>query len=120
MRALIVDDSKVVRSYSSKILDDMGIEHVEAEDGRVALEQINNHQIDFILLDWNMPEMNGPEFLIEIKKDQRFQEIPVIFCTTENEFSKIQHAMRIGASEFIMKPYDAEIIKTKLEQLGLA
>jgi two-component system chemotaxis response regulator CheY len=119
MHALIVDDSKVVRTASSRFLDDIGITYDMAEDGLVALGKIKTKKYDFILLDWNMPNMDGIQFLNEAKKLKDFENTKVIFCTTEGEVEKITKAIDSGASEYIMKPFNKEIIEDKLRYLGL-
>lgn len=116
---MIVDDSGVVRKVSRQILEGLGFEVIEAEDGKMALEVAEKNLPVFILLDWNMPVMNGIDFLREFRKKYDVTTVKVIFCTTENDIVKIMTAMEAGANEYIMKPFDAEIIKTKLIQMGL-
>ena len=117
---LIVDDSKVVRSFTKKILSEIPTLTVrEAEDGEDALAKCKELVPDFILLDWNMPKMNGLEFLKEIRKEHPPEKLLIIFCTTESEMAKITEAIQFGASEYIMKPFDADILKGKLIQLGI-
>jgi two-component system chemotaxis response regulator CheY len=117
--SLVVDDSRVVRSVCRKIMEEMDFTVTEAEDGQQALMLCDDLKPDVILLDWNMPVMDGLEFL------RAFREIPgneaskVIFCTTENDVQKIQTVMQAGADEYVMKPFDSEIIQGKLQQLGL-
>ena len=117
--ALVVDDSKVVRSVSRKIMEDLGFEVYEAEDGQKALDQCKIKTPEVILLDWNMPVMNGLEFLLAFRQFKEHRDTKVIFCTTENDFSKIQEAISSGADEYVMKPFDREIIQGKLVQLGI-
>ena len=116
---LIVDDSGVVRKVARKILESLGFECSEAEDGQVALDACKEGMPTAILLDWNMPVMNGIEFLIELRQLPSGDTPMVIFCTTENEFSFIQKALAAGANEYIMKPFDKEIVEGKMMQLGL-
>lgn len=116
---LIVDDSKIARKFSARILTDLGIEIGEAENGQIALEKCKERKPDVILLDWNMPVMNGFEFAQAFREIDEYKGIVVIFCTTENEISKIQQAVQAGANEYIMKPYDSEILKDKLVQTGI-
>lgn len=119
MKALIVDDSKVVRKVSSMILQEMGIDYDIAEDGKLALDKVQQNQYNFILLDWNMPNMTGIEFFTEAKKIEGFEDTKVIFCTTESDIDKISSAMELGASEYIMKPFGKDIVEDKLKYLGL-
>ncbi len=116
---LLVDDSKVVRSFSKKILEEFSFSIDEAADGLEALNKCKVKMPDFILLDWNMPVMTGIEFLRELRKTQEGQKPVVIFCTTEAELSKITNALKEGANEYIMKPFDADILKSKLSQVGI-
>lgn len=116
---MVVDDSAVVRKISRKILEGMGFEVMEAENGQHALENAEKQLPKFILLDWNMPIMNGLEFIKEFRKKHSASDVKVIFCTTENDIVKIMTAMEAGANEYIMKPFDEEIIKSKLIQMGL-
>ncbi len=117
--ALVVDDSKVVRTVCRKIMEDLGFEVVEAEDGQKALDRSKEKTPEVVLLDWNMPVMNGLEFLEAFRQFKEYNDSKVIFCTTENDMSKIQQAIGAGANEYVMKPFDEEIIKGKLTQLGL-
>ncbi|MCI5048750.1 MAG: response regulator [Rickettsiales bacterium] len=116
---LIVDDSKIVRKVSRKILEPMGFECSEAEDGQQALDHCKQSFPFLIMLDWHMPVMDGLEFLKEVRALDGGSEPIIIFCTTETEFSKIQEAVMSGANEYVMKPFDESIIRGKLEQLGI-
>lgn len=116
---LIVDDSSVVRKICKKIVLELGFDAMEACDGKDALEKCEEKIPDVILLDWNMPVMDGLEFLKAYRKKQQEHNTIVIFCTTENDITKIMMAMEAGANEYIMKPFDADIIKGKFEQMGL-
>ncbi len=116
---LIVDDSRVVRKVASRIVHDLGFECTEAEDGQKAYEACAISMPDAIILDWNMPIMNGLEFLEKLRKMENGDYPKVVFCTTENDISHIQRAMEAGANEYIMKPFDSEIIQTKFIQIGL-
>lgn len=117
--ALVVDDSKVVRLFARRILEELGFQVKEAEDGSVALNTCKAGMPDFILLDWNMPVMNGLEFIQALRKEPKGASLPVIFCTTENEMHKIMTALESGANEYIMKPFDKDILSGKLSQLGI-
>lgn len=116
---LIVDDSKVVRMVARKILEELDFEIVEAADGKEAMEECGRKMPDAILLDWNMPVMSGIEFLRELRVKDGGDGPLVIFCTTENDMAHIQEAMSAGANEYIMKPFDSEIIQSKFSQIGL-
>jgi two-component system chemotaxis response regulator CheY len=116
---LVVDDSRVVRRIARGILEAQGFAIEEAEDGAQALEACRRRMPKAILLDWNMPVMNGIEFLRALKAEFAEAAATVVFCTTENEMGFILEAMEAGATEYIMKPFDAEIVASKFEQAGL-
>ncbi len=116
---MTVDDSKIIRRIARQIVESLGFECVEAEDGSVALSGCKQRMPDVILLDWNMPVMNGYEFLLAIRKEPGGDKPVIIFCTTENEMAQIMKAMEAGANEYIMKPFDADMVKDKLIQTGV-
>lgn len=119
-KCLVVDDSKIVRKVVRKIVEGLGFTAIEAEDGAQAVEQVRFNKVDVIILDWNMPVMDGLTCMKTIRADADIDPQPtIIFCTTENEFSKIQEAVMAGANEYVMKPFDEAIIAGKLRQLGL-
>ncbi len=118
-RCLIVDDSKIVRKVSRKIIEPMGYEIFEAEDGQQALYISKREPISVVMLDWNMPVMNGLEYLKALRALPDIEQPMVVFCTTENDMAKIIEAMTAGANEYVMKPFDDDIIRSKFEQLGL-
>ena len=116
---LIVDDSKVIRMVARKILEELSFETREAADGQEALDACKEKLPDAVLLDWNMPVMNGIEFLRELRALPGGDAPIVVFCTTENDIQHIQEAIEAGANEYIMKPFDSEIIQAKFSQVGL-
>lgn len=116
---LIVDDSKVVRMVARKILESLNFEIEEAEDGQKALEACERNMPDAVLLDWNMPVKDGIEFLKDLRAMPDIDQPVVVFCTTENDMEHIQMAIGAGANEYIMKPFDSEIIESKFSQIGL-
>ena len=116
---LVVDDSSVIRKVARRILEDLDFIISEAEDGRQALEQCAVKLPDAILLDWNMPEMDGFEFLVELRRMEGGDKPKVVFCTTENDVSQIAKAMHAGADEYIMKPFDRDIVEAKFGEAGL-
>ncbi|OSQ39658.1 response regulator [Thalassospira mesophila] len=116
---LVVDDSKVIRMVARRILEELGFEVVEAEDGMEALEKCFADMPDAVLLDWNMPIKSGIDFLRDLRAAPGGDEPVVVFCTTENDLEHIQEAITAGANEYIMKPFDSEIIQAKFEQVGL-
>jgi two-component system chemotaxis response regulator CheY len=116
---LIVDDSRVIRKVARQIFDSLGFVCEEAEDGKQALDHCLSKMPDFVLLDWNMPVMDGMEFLKALRQSPNGSSPIVVFCTTENDMRHIQEALMSGANEYIMKPFDADIVRSKLSQLGM-
>lgn len=116
---LVVDDSRVVRKVARKILEELEFACDEAEDGKQAMDHCLAKMPDAILLDWNMPVMNGIEFLRALRQMTHGAEPKVVLCTTENDLNHIQEALSAGANEYIMKPFDSDIIQNKFEQVGL-
>ncbi len=116
---LVVDDSRVVRKVARRILEAHGFAVTEAGDGQQALDACHAQLPDCVLLDWNMPVMNGLEFLKQLRAEYGPDQPPVVFCTTETEMSSIELAITHGAQEYIMKPFDEDILVGKLEQVGL-
>ncbi|MEZ5667295.1 MAG: response regulator [Alphaproteobacteria bacterium] len=116
---LVVDDSQVVRTVARRILRDLDITVSEAENGAEALERCEVAMPDVILLDWNMPVMNGISFLRELRGKYGNDQPIVVFCTTENGLPNVMEALEAGANEYIMKPFDETIIRSKLQQVGL-
>jgi len=116
---LVVDDSRVIRKIASDILKSLGFEVAEAEDGLMAVQQCSKRVPDFVLLDWNMPEMDGISCLRALRAMPLEPRPLVVMCTTENGMDKIREALEAGADEYIMKPYDRDVLMDKLEQLGL-
>jgi two-component system chemotaxis response regulator CheY len=116
---LVVDDSKVIRMVARRILEEIGFAVVEAVDGQEAIDRCLESMPDAVLLDWNMPVKSGIEFLRELRATPGGDDPVVVFCTTENDLEHIQEAITAGANEYIMKPFDSEIIQAKFEQVGL-
>jgi two-component system chemotaxis response regulator CheY len=117
---LVVDDSSVIRKVARRILEDLEFEVEEAADGQEALEKCRLSMPDSIFLDWNMPVMDGLEFLKTLRAEDGGNVPKVVFCTTENDVAHIAKAMRAGANEYIMKPFDREIVEAKFAEVGLA
>ena len=118
-RCLIVDDSRVVRKVARRIVEDLRFEADEAADGQQALENCRKIMPDAILLDWNMPKVDGYEFLRMLRRMPQGDRPKVVFCTTENDVAHIARAMHAGANEYIMKPFDREIVESKFQEVGL-
>ncbi|PWR22315.1 response regulator [Zavarzinia compransoris] len=116
---LVVDDSRVIRKVARRMLEEIGFAVDEAGDGKEALDRCAQAMPQFILLDWNMPVMNGLEFLKALRQRPGGEAPVVVFCTTENDIEHIQAALEAGASEYIMKPFDREILEAKLASVGV-
>ena len=118
-RCLIVDDSRVVRKVAARILTNLEFDTSEAGDGAEALDKCREGMPDAILLDWNMPVMNGLDFLRALRREPGGKDPKVVFCSTETDKEHIGEAIRSGADEFIMKPFDSDIIQSKFAEIGL-
>ena len=116
---LVVDDSGVIRKVARRILEGLDFQVIEAEDGEKALEACKRELPDAILLDWNMPIMDGYEFLGNLRRMPGGDQPKVVFCTTENGIDHISRALAAGADEYIMKPFDKDIVAEKFHEVGL-
>jgi len=116
---LVVDDSAVIRKIVRQLMEGLGFSCVEADNGKVAYESCQAAMPQVVMLDWNMPVMNGLEFLKSMRALPGGDAPTVIFCTTENDMNHIQLAIESGANDFIMKPFDKEIVRSKLVQNNL-
>ncbi len=116
---LVVDDSTVIRKIARRILEEMDFQVIEAEDGEKALEVCRRGLPDAVLLDWNMPVMDGYEFLGNLRRMPGGDFSKVVFCTTENGIDHITRALDAGANEYIMKPFDKHIVAAKFQEVGL-
>ncbi len=121
MRALIIDDSRTMRTILSRIVTGLGYTVAQAGDGKQGLEQLRAAAPpDVVFVDWNMPEMNGYEFVCAMRADQAYATTKIVMVTTEAEMSFITRAVEAGADEYLMKPFTAEALTDKLRLLGLA
>jgi len=118
MRALVVDDSTALRLYLRKILVPLGFDVVEARNGSEGLQQVREQSVDLVLLDWNMPVMNGLELLQHIRSEPGVGSPCVMMVTSENDLHEVAQALDTGANEYVMKPFTPEIIVDKLALLG--
>lgn len=116
---LVVDDSKMIRRVASRILRDLQFEPSEAGDGREAITMCRTAMPDAILLDWNMPIMDGLSFLKSLRKEPGGKSPVVVFCTAERDVTKITEALEAGADEYVMKPFDSDILESKFVEAGL-
>jgi CheY-like chemotaxis protein len=115
---LIVDDSRVIRKVSSKIAISLGYVPIEAENGEEALARCKKSMPDLVLTDWNMPEMDGIEFVTKLRGIPTPKEPVVVFCTSNGEAKDIHDGIAAGADDYIVKPFDEAALKAKLEKLG--
>ena len=121
MRALIIDDSKAMRSILARMLRALEFEVVEAANGREAMERLQaNGKFDLALVDWNMPEMNGFEFVRAVRAKQMYDGVLLMMVTTETEMENVVRALATGANEYVMKPFTPEVILEKLRIFGMA
>jgi two-component system chemotaxis response regulator CheY len=117
VKVLVVDDSAIMRRVIEQILQGLGHQGVQAGDGEDALVRLAEHpDIGLILLDWNMPRMNGLDFLHALRSDPRVRDLPVIMLTTEAERSKMIQAIEAGARHYLTKPFEAETLAVKIAQ----
>ena len=119
LTCLIVEDSRVIRRVSRHIVESLGMTALEAEDGAQALVACEQAMPDLILLDWNMPVMDGLEFLRALRARPDGASPKVVFCTTEYEAGHIREAIAAGADEYVMKPFDHETLLLKLQLIGI-
>lgn len=120
MIALVVDDSRATRSMLRSMLSSLGFDVVEAGHGIEALERLKSLQgVDFALVDWNMPEMDGLEFVRSLRAERRYSELPVMMVTAESDVTQMARALMAGADEYAMKPLDQESLVAKLRLLGV-
>lgn len=118
-QCLIVDDSRTIRHITGRIVKDLDIAVTYAADGAKALEACRNTMPDVILLDWNMPVLNGIDFLKALRRQDNGETPKVVFCTCETSLQHIEQALENGADEYIMKPFDADIVESKFVEVGI-
>ena len=116
---LIVDDSRMIRRVAARILKDLRFQTEEAENGQAALKKCQTRMPDAILLDWNMPIMDGLTFLKALRQTPGGDKPVIVFCTAERDVERIIEALEAGADEYIMKPFDSDIVASKFFQSGL-
>jgi two-component system chemotaxis response regulator CheY len=121
VRAMVIDDSRAIRLILGKMLKELGYEVVDAENGAVAIDKLkSSEKVDIALVDWNMPEMNGYEFVCAVRKEEAYKDLPLMMVTTETEMSQVVKALEAGANEYVMKPFTKEMITEKLTMMGMA
>lgn len=120
MRALVIDDSRTVRAVIGTILKEMNIEVVQAGDGREALDQLRRWpDVELILVDWNMPVMNGLDFILAVRGQRSYDSVRILMVTTETESEQVTRALAAGANEYLMKPFTRDILVAKLSLMDV-
>src|SRR5262245_36362035 len=120
MRALVIDDSRTVRAVIRAILEELDVEVVQAADGREGLEQLSRHpDVELILVDWNMPVMNGLDFIVAVRSQRLYDAVRILMVTTETESEQVTRALAVGANEYLMKPFNRDILLAKLSLMDV-
>jgi two-component system chemotaxis response regulator CheY len=120
LRVLIVDDSRAMRGILRRMLLSLGFQVAEASNGREAFDRLlAGESADLVLVDWNMPELNGYDFIVAVRSDPMFNRLRLMMVTTETEMPQVTRALAAGADEYVMKPFTPDVISGKLALLGL-
>lgn len=120
MKTLVIDDAKAMRIILKQIIQSIGGEVEEAGDGQEGLAKLKSMgQADLVLVDWNMPVMNGLEFVRAVRTDPNYRKLPIMMVTTETESSQMGKALAAGANEYVTKPFTKDTIQGKLKLLGI-
>jgi len=118
MKFLIVDDFSTMRRIVRNILKQLGYTDVEeAENGREALQKLKQTQFDFVISDWNMPTMTGLDLLREVRADPRLKALPFLMVTAESKQENVVEAIKTGVSNYIVKPFTADVLKGKIDKI---
>jgi two-component system chemotaxis response regulator CheY len=120
-KALVVDDSRAIRMILEKIMTSLGYEVCHAANGKEAIQVLEREHpgVSLALVDWNMPEMNGLDFVKFMRADSRFASVVLMMVTTETQAEQMAAALEAGANEYVMKPFTEDIISEKLKLLGV-
>ncbi|MCU0245306.1 MAG: response regulator [Bryobacter sp.] len=121
-RAMVVDDSRVMRMILSRTLTEVGYGDIrQAANGREALDQIHAEgaELGLVMLDWNMPEMNGLEFVQRVRAEAQYNAVKIVMVTTETQVDQMVAALEAGANEYVMKPFTKEVLEDKLRLAGV-
>jgi len=121
LKTLVIDDSKATRAVLSQMMQEMGYAVFEAPNGKDALDMVKRHgdTLVLILVDWNMPVMDGYQFVVALRQNKAMDKTRVIFVTAETELSRVSSALSAGANEYVMKPFTKEVLASKIRLLGL-
>lgn len=115
---LIVDDSPTMRRIIKNTLERLGHkDSVEAGNGKEALQQLKEHPINFIVTDWNMPEMNGLEFVTELRSTPEYENLPILMITTRGMKDDVLQAVQAGVNNYVVKPFTPETLEQKISKL---
>ncbi|MHC4954789.1 MAG: response regulator [Planctomycetota bacterium] len=118
---LVVDDSRTVRTFMRRILEDLGVDVIEASDGREALDLIlGGASPDLVFVDWDMPVMDGIAFIRTIRASDLYADLPIVMVTKEIHLRDVKEALEAGANEYLMKPFDGHMVHDKLRILGVS
>ena len=118
IKILIVDDMSTMRRIIKNLLNQLGFKNIdEAEDGAIALQKLKKNRYDFVVTDWNMPNMSGLELVQAIRKDPDLKHLPVLMVTAEAKKENVILALKAGVNNYIVKPFPAEVLKEKIEKI---
>lgn len=118
IKILVVDDQTMMRAITKDILNSLGYVNIaEAENGSMALEKLRTDKFDLVMLDWNMPVMQGIDVLKAMREDPKLKDIPVIMVTAEAEKTKVVEALKSGVTNYIVKPFKPSALREKFEQV---
>lgn len=118
MKILVVDDHESMRRIEKQILNDLGYPNVDmADDGSTALPMVKTGKYDFVITDWNMPEMEGIDLLKAIRADEAIGKTPVLLVTAESKKERIVEAAQAGVNDYIVKPFNAETLSAKISRI---
>lgn len=121
MLAMVIDDSRAMRAILRRIVTELGFECVEAADGQEALDKMSSGPLpDIALVDWNMPVVDGLQYVTEVRKNKEWRDVTLMMVTTEGEHAQIVRALAAGAHEYVIKPFTPDAIQEKLQILGLS
>jgi two-component system, chemotaxis family, chemotaxis protein CheY len=118
-RCLVIDDSRIIRKVARCILEDLNFDTAEAEDTEIALEYCRSGMPELILLDFDLPNGNGVEFVRKVRHEPNGERPVIVFCTTDNDVLQISQALAAGANDYLQKPFDRETLVAKLANAGL-
>jgi len=118
IKILVVDDMSTMRRIIKNLLNQLGYKNIdEAEDGLAGLQKLKGDKYDFVVTDWNMPNMTGLEMVQEIRKDPNLKHLPILMVTAEAKKENVIMAIKAGVNNYIVKPFPAEVLKEKMEKI---